>query len=152
MADICPDCGHSLIDNAHGPDQNDYEYIPETQRVEYSGSCTYCKECQRETRAGEYIDELFRALTAQYGDVREKALSVINKREAGIREEAIAEGLTRGIAWAMGFVGGTAHDEPDLARDMARNAGIRDKKELRAAGVDQFDLDQIGDILPEEAE
>ena len=44
----CPDCGHSLKDNEHGPDQNDYDYEPETGKTVHMGSCTYCKECQKE--------------------------------------------------------------------------------------------------------
>jgi len=67
-------------------------------------------------------------------------------------EEAMKYGMTRGIAWAIGFIGGDAHDMPTLAADMAKNAGIHDREELREAGVDEFDLAQIGDILPEIAE
>ena len=42
---VCPDCGHSLVDNNHGPDQNDYEYDMENDTFIYVGSCTYCKYC-----------------------------------------------------------------------------------------------------------
>jgi hypothetical protein len=42
---ICPDCGHSLEDNEHGFDQNDFEYDSETGKFIYLGSCAYCKEC-----------------------------------------------------------------------------------------------------------
>lgn len=44
---ICPDCGHSLINNKHGPDQNDYEYDVKKDTIVYMGTCTYCKECHK---------------------------------------------------------------------------------------------------------
>ena len=37
---------------------------------------------------GKYIDDLFNAFHAQYGDVREKALAVIKEREALVSQEA----------------------------------------------------------------
>ncbi|MFA5153515.1 MAG: hypothetical protein WC554_13205 [Clostridia bacterium] len=43
--DICPDCGHSLKNNSHGPDQNDYYYDSNDDRIKYVGSCTYCNVC-----------------------------------------------------------------------------------------------------------
>jgi hypothetical protein len=52
---ICLDCGHSLINNVHGPDQNDYIYYKETDEYIHSGHCTYCKECQKEIN--EELDE-----------------------------------------------------------------------------------------------
>jgi len=58
------------------------------------------------------------------------------------------DGLTRGIALSIGFLEG-AHGLTSIAEDLARNTGIRDKKELIEAGVDQYDLDQIGDVLPD---
>lgn len=64
-------------------------------------------------------------------------------------EKALADGITRGIAWSMGFIGGKSHDMPTVAKDMANNAGIKSIQELVDAGVDQFDIDQIGDILPD---
>jgi hypothetical protein len=42
-SNICPECKHSLKDNEHGPDQNDF--IMEEDNLTYLGSCTYCKEC-----------------------------------------------------------------------------------------------------------
>jgi hypothetical protein len=66
------------------------------------------------------------------------------------REAALKDGLTRGIAWAIGFIK-SQYDYDSVARDMARNAGIKDKAELLAAGVDQYDLDCIGDVLPAES-
>ena len=44
--EVCPDCGHSLKDNRHGPDQNDY-VMAENGSYHHSGHCTYCKECQQ---------------------------------------------------------------------------------------------------------
>lgn len=43
---LCSDCGHSLRDNNHGPDQNDYG-MDDFGKIKYLGSCTYCKECQK---------------------------------------------------------------------------------------------------------
>lgn len=40
----CKSCGHSLKDNDHGPDQNDFEM--DGDKCFYVGSCTYCKACQ----------------------------------------------------------------------------------------------------------
>ncbi len=40
---ICAACGHSLTDNLHGPDQNDYEWHGE--ELVHTGRCTYCAEC-----------------------------------------------------------------------------------------------------------
>lgn len=85
----------------------------------------------------------------KYSD--EKATEMLAKYRESVREDGIKIGMTRGIAWAMGFVGGSAYDLPTIAADMARNAGIRDKKELREAGVDDYDLEEIGDIIPDEA-
>lgn len=45
MDNVCPDCGHSLVNNEHGPDQNDFDL--DGDKLVYLGSCTYCKECQR---------------------------------------------------------------------------------------------------------
>lgn len=41
----CPDCGHTLEGNNHGPDQNDFFYNPITGKHEHSGVCTYCIYC-----------------------------------------------------------------------------------------------------------
>jgi hypothetical protein len=43
--EVCPDCGHSLKDNMHGPDQGDY-YIDEQGDLKHYGSCIYCKFCR----------------------------------------------------------------------------------------------------------
>ena len=40
---VCANCAHSLIDNLHGFDQNDW-YV-EHNKLIYFGCCTYCKEC-----------------------------------------------------------------------------------------------------------
>lgn len=72
---------------------------------------------------------------------------------ARLREIVEAEkkdSFTQGVAWAIGFLSG-AHGEDSIARDMANNAGIHSKDELRAAHVDQWDLDQIGNAIPEHA-
>jgi len=45
--DFCASCGHPLLDNLHGPDQNDY-YVDMNLEPVYLGSCTYCKYCKKE--------------------------------------------------------------------------------------------------------
>ena len=44
----CPDCGHTLKDNNHGPDQNDFFYNYTAGKYEHSGVCTYCIYCNDE--------------------------------------------------------------------------------------------------------
>ncbi len=39
-AGFCPYCHHSLKDNGHGVDQNDFS------GVQYLSTCMYCKQCQ----------------------------------------------------------------------------------------------------------
>ena len=41
----CDLCKHSLVNNLHGFDQNDFYYDPETNNFRHSGCCTYCREC-----------------------------------------------------------------------------------------------------------
>ena len=48
--DVCPECGHSLKDNKHEPDQNDFEYDSPSGKAVYLGSCTYCKVCRGEAK------------------------------------------------------------------------------------------------------
>jgi hypothetical protein len=43
----CNLCGHSLKNNNHGGDQNDF-YINENNELIYRGKCTYCKICREE--------------------------------------------------------------------------------------------------------
>lgn len=45
----CPDCKHILINNQHGPDQNDF-YMKDNNEVEHYGTCTYCKYCNPRLR------------------------------------------------------------------------------------------------------
>lgn len=40
----CPNCGHSLINNEHGIDQNDF-VLGEDNEYHLTGSCTYCRDC-----------------------------------------------------------------------------------------------------------
>lgn len=61
--------------------------------------------------------------------------------------KARENGLTAGIALAVGLM----HKHGMNAQNILSECGIADKKELRDAGVEQFDLDNIGDLLPEEA-
>lgn len=41
----CELCGHSLEDNLHGFDQNDYYWDDIQAQYVHCGSCTYCKAC-----------------------------------------------------------------------------------------------------------
>jgi hypothetical protein len=41
---FCGLCGHSLVENSHGFDQNDA--VMDGDRLIHSGHCTYCKVCQ----------------------------------------------------------------------------------------------------------
>lgn len=42
---LCPDCKHSLENNLHGFDQNDWTIDETGTKLVYLGSCTYCKIC-----------------------------------------------------------------------------------------------------------
>ena len=42
-AEMCGLCQHPLEDNAHGPDQNDFEMNGD--KLKHFGTCTYCKYC-----------------------------------------------------------------------------------------------------------
>ena len=42
---ICPDCHHSLENNNHGFDQNDFEWLEAEETFIHSGRCTYCEVC-----------------------------------------------------------------------------------------------------------
>ena len=65
-------------------------------------------------------------------------------------EKGCSDGLTCGIALAAGIIY-QYHGEDTIAKELLRSAGIHDKKELIEAGVDQVDLDNIGDLLPDVA-
>ena len=45
----CNLCGHLLVDNQHGIDQNDLR-INATGDVKHIGRCTYCKDCNPRLR------------------------------------------------------------------------------------------------------
>lgn len=40
---VCELCGHSLVDNSHGFDQNDAHM--EGDKFVHHGTCSYCKVC-----------------------------------------------------------------------------------------------------------
>jgi hypothetical protein len=42
---LCPNCNHTLEDNNHGCDQNDFYYDPKEDTYKHSGKCTYCIYC-----------------------------------------------------------------------------------------------------------
>ncbi len=50
---ICKSCGHTLTDNRHGPDQNDFVYDAVTDKFCHTGRCTYCKLCYTLRRHNE---------------------------------------------------------------------------------------------------
>lgn len=72
-----------------------------------------------------------------------------HKKKDRIFKRGIEIGMTRGIAWAIGFVNSEYYKDT-IASSMARAAGIISKKELREADVDEYDLIQIGNVIPEE--
>jgi hypothetical protein len=43
VTDVCLHCGHALVNNLHGPDQNDYGWNGEN--YVYLGACCYCRVC-----------------------------------------------------------------------------------------------------------
>jgi hypothetical protein len=45
---VCPYCNHSLINNDHGPDQNDM-YLDENDKLHHYSNCTYCLICRNES-------------------------------------------------------------------------------------------------------
>jgi len=45
LKDCCDTCGHSLVGNSHGFDQND-GYLDEEGNLVLYGTCTYCKVCR----------------------------------------------------------------------------------------------------------
>lgn len=51
----CTLCGHSLIDNEHGFDQNDAWM--EGDKLVHSGRCTYCKICSPRKKVTSVHDE-----------------------------------------------------------------------------------------------
>ena len=50
MEKICNLCNHSLENNLHGFDQNDY-YEDADGNFKHRGRCTYCKECNPRLKA-----------------------------------------------------------------------------------------------------
>lgn len=54
---VCSNCGHSLENNLHGPDQNDFYYDAEKDEYVACGSCTYCRECNPKLKAAETANE-----------------------------------------------------------------------------------------------
>jgi hypothetical protein len=99
--------------------------------------------------AVELVQNIQSRTTNDGGDIMnlslQEAVAMVSTRDARITRDAINIGITRGIAWAMGFIAGS-YDMPTIAQAMARNAGIKSIEELKENGVDQFDIDKIGDI------
>jgi hypothetical protein len=57
------------------------------------------------------------------------------------------DGLICGIAYSIGLLNTNFHE--GAAEFLLKESGIKSKKELKAAGCDQFDIDNIGKLLPE---
>ncbi|MDR3138445.1 MAG: hypothetical protein LBT95_02100 [Treponema sp.] len=91
-----------------------------------------------------------------YGYEREGAHNLISfwagyKISAKEKEKAITkarkDGLTCGIAYSAGIL--NRYHSTQAAEFILAQAGIKSIAELKAAGCDQFDIDNIGDLLPE---
>jgi hypothetical protein len=61
---LCSYCGHELLNNQHGPDQNDFIWID--GEYKHSGICQYCKICNQpeksESAWGVYVELEYRFL------------------------------------------------------------------------------------------
>jgi hypothetical protein len=64
--------------------------------------------------------------------------------------KAQKDGLTCGIAYTVGILR-RFHDSQS-AKFIINESGLKSIAELRAAGCDQLDIDNIGDLLPEGAD
>jgi hypothetical protein len=68
------------------------------------------------------------------------------------KEKAVTKarknGLTCGIAYSIGLLNTNFNE--GAAELLLKESGIKSITELKAAGCEQFDIDNIGDLLPEE--
>jgi hypothetical protein len=69
------------------------------------------------------------------------------ENEKAITNKVWKNGLTCGIAYSIGLLKTNYHE--GAAECLLKESGIKSKSELRAAGCEQFDIDNIGDLLPE---
>jgi hypothetical protein len=60
------------------------------------------------------------------------------------------DGLICGIAYSIGLLNTNYYE--CAAECLLNESGIKSKSELRAAGCDQLDINNIGNLLPEEAD
>jgi hypothetical protein len=70
------------------------------------------------------------------------------KENEKANDQAGRNGLTRGIAYAAGIL--NQYHSVQAAEFVLKESGIKSKSELRSAGCEEFDIENIGDILPEE--
>jgi hypothetical protein len=56
-------------------------------------------------------------------------------------------GLMCGIAYSIGLLNANFHE--GAAELLLEESGIKSKRELRDAGCEEFDIENIGDLLPE---
>jgi hypothetical protein len=70
------------------------------------------------------------------------------KEKEKVITKAEKDGLTCGIAYSIGIL--NHYSDQQSAEFILKESGIKSKSELRAAGCEQFDIDNIGDLLPEE--
>jgi hypothetical protein len=69
------------------------------------------------------------------------------KKEKKAITNARKDGLICGIAYAAGIL--NAYYDFQSAKFILHESGIKSKKELREAGCEEFDIDNIDDLLPE---
>lgn len=48
----CPDCNHSLMNNSHGFDQDDYYWNADEDTYKHKDSCKYCNVCYPRKQTG----------------------------------------------------------------------------------------------------
>jgi hypothetical protein len=72
----------------------------------------------------------------------------IAMKKEKVLTKAMKDGLTCGIAYSAGIL--NRYTDQQSAEFILNESGIKSKSELRAAGCEQFDIDNIGDLLPEE--
>jgi hypothetical protein len=98
-------------------------------------------------------------LVKYYGYEKEGAHNLISfwagyKNAKKESERAIVktnkDGLTCGIAYSIGLL--NKYYGKGAAEFLLNESGLKSITELKAAGCEQFDIDNIGDLLPEETE
>jgi hypothetical protein len=78
---------------------------------------------------------------------KEERMKNIDNMCKSFFEAGHKKGLMCGIAYAAGILNKFYDDQS--AKFIIKESGIKSKKELREAGCDNFDLDNLGNLLPE---